>query len=131
MNGTEWIVDAQRCSAEALRNVAILRDLFALIIKDLGLRTIGEAHWHQFPGTGGVTGMCMLSESHLTCHTFPEFGSICINLFCCVPRRRWDFETKLSEILLASSVRVVEVERDYSAHADVSDALEAAGKKSR
>jgi len=25
----------------------------------------------------------------------------------------------------------VEVERDYSAHADVSDALEAAGKKSR
>lgn len=128
MSGTEWIVDAQGCSADALRNLACLRNLFALIIEDLGLRTIGETHWHQFPGTGGVTGLCLLSESHLTCHTFPEFGSLCINLFCCVPRRRWDFETKLSEIFQASSVRVTEIERDYSTVGGVSNVLAGAGK---
>ncbi|MBS1803647.1 MAG: S-adenosylmethionine decarboxylase [Acidobacteria bacterium] len=128
MSGTEWIVDAQGCSADALRNLVCLRKLFASIVEDLGLRTIGDTHWHQFPGTGGITGLCLLSESHLTCHTFPEFGSLCINLFCCVPRRRWDFETKLSEFFQASSVRVTEIERDYSMVGGVSDVLAGAGK---
>ena len=114
MNGTEWIVDARGCSAESLRDLPRLRNLFAQIVADLGLRTIGEAHWHQFPGGGGITGLCLLSESHLTCHTFPEFGSLCLNLFCCVPRSRWDFESELSGRFLATSIRVSCVERECS-----------------
>lgn len=114
MKGSEWIVDAQGCSPDALRDLSCLRSLFAQIIADLGLRTVGETHWHQFAGGGGITGLCLLSESHLTCHTFPEFGSLCLNLFCCVPHRRWDFESELSVRLNATSVRVSCIERDYS-----------------
>lgn len=114
MNGTEWIVDAHGCSAHSLRDPEVLEALFSQIIADLGLRTIGEPHWHQFPGTGGITGLCLLSESHLACHTFPEFGSLCLNLFCCVPRKRWDFESHLSRTFAAQSVRVREVTREYS-----------------
>lgn len=115
MNGTEWIVDAQGCGADSLRSLEILRSLFAQIVRELDLRTIGDAHWHQFPGTGGITGLCLLSESHLTCHTFPEFGSLCLNLFCCVPRARWDFETRIAALFDAKSVQVREVNREYSA----------------
>src|SRR5690349_15279357 len=114
MNGTEWIVDAQGCNADALRSLAGLRDLFKQIVKDLELRTVGETHWHQFSGSGGITGLCLLSESHLACHTFPEFGSLCLNLFCCVPRRRWDFESELSARFQATSIRIRNIERDYS-----------------
>ena len=123
MNGIEWIVDAQGCSEEALRNLTRLRDLFAQIVSDLGLCTIGETHWHQFPGTGGITGLCLLTESHLTCHTFPEFGSLCLNLFCCVPRSRWNFESHLSTLFLATSVRVSTIEREYSRPVDASEML--------
>lgn len=114
MNGTEWIVDAQGCRADSLRSSEVLRKLFAQIIAELDLRTIGDTHWHQFPGTGGITGLCLLSESHLTCHTFPEFGSLCLNLFCCVPRATWDFELKLTKLFSASSVHVRVVSREYS-----------------
>ena|SRR5579871_3980428 len=114
MNGTEWIVDAQGCRARSLRSIQVMETLFVCIISDLDLRTIGDTRWHQFPGSGGITGLCLLSESHLACHTFPEFGSLCLNLFCCVPRIRWDFESHLSRMFAAQAVCVREINREYS-----------------
>jgi S-adenosylmethionine decarboxylase len=122
MNGVEWIVDARGCSAESLRNLDLLRALFESIISDLDLRTIGEKHWHQFPGSGGVTGLCLLFESHLACHTFPEYGSLCLNLFCCVPRAEWPFEQHLAESFSATSVQVRKVAREYASHAALEEA---------
>jgi S-adenosylmethionine decarboxylase len=121
MNGIEWIVEAHGCSPASLADLPLLRTLFQRIIADLKLRPVGEAQWHQFPQTGGITGLCLLAESHLTCHTFPEFGSICINLFCCVPRTDWDFEGILKEMLAAGSVTVRSVVRPYIPSASLSD----------
>jgi S-adenosylmethionine decarboxylase len=105
-NGLEWIVEAHGCSAEKLRDLGILTALFAGLVADLNLHLIGDIHWHQFPHTGGITGLALLSESHLACHTFPEHQSLCLNVFTCRPRDRWDFETRLREFLDAQEVSV-------------------------
>lgn len=114
MNGVEWIVDAHGCSVESLRSLELLSALFQEITRDLDLRTIGDSHWHQFPVTGGITGLCLLSESHLACHTFPEYGSLCLNLFCCTPRPEWDFKTRLAAMFSAESIDVRVVTREYA-----------------
>jgi S-adenosylmethionine decarboxylase len=113
MNGNEWVVEAFGCSGQSLRDPTLLKNFFARVIREMKLCPVGETQWHQFPGTGGITGLCLLAESHLACHTFPEHGSLCLNLFCCVPRAEWDFEAALRETFSADSVTVRKLQRPY------------------
>src|SRR5947209_15207585 len=113
MCGCEWVIEAHGCDAASLADVEKLRALFAKLTEALGLHPVGDARWHQFPGTGGITGLCLLAESHLACHTFPEHGSLCLNLFCCVPRTEWDFETVLRQLFDARSVTIRRLQRPY------------------
>src|ERR1700688_1512066 len=113
MSGLEWIVEAHGCDAAALINQDRLEELFQLIVDAMDLHPLGKTSWHQFPNTGGITGVSLLTESHLACHTFPEYGSLCLNIFCCRPRNGVDFEALLKKELGAAKVFVREVERPY------------------
>src|SRR5437867_1886907 len=114
MCGQEWVIDAHGCDPEALADGARLRALFDRLVEALHLHVVAEPAWHQFPNTGGITGMCLLSESHLACHTFPEYRSLCLNVFCCRPREDWDFTACLKGDFGATAVRVRRIERPYS-----------------
>ena len=114
MTGIEWVVEAYGCAPGPLSNLATVQSLFARMVRDLNLHPCGATQWQQFPQSGGITGLCLLSESHLACHTFPEHGSLCLNLFCCRPRPEWDFAACLTEIFGAQSVQVRKLERPYS-----------------
>ncbi len=109
--GCEWIVDAHGCDRTALQSLDVLQGLFALAIGELGLRPIADGVWHQFPDTGGITGVVVLSESHLTCHTFPERQFAAFNLYCCRPRPDWPWAERLAEAVGATDVRVNVVRR--------------------
>ena len=111
--GCEWVVEAHGCDPDALQDVGLLSKLFDQVIADLRLHPLSAAQWHRFDGGGGVTGLTMLRESHIACHTFPEYRSLCLNLFCCRPKPEWEFEAKLREQFQASSVRVRRIERPY------------------
>ncbi len=115
MTGSEWVVEAYGCDAVRLADLTAMRAVFAAIIAEVRLNPVGDAVWHRFPEPGGMTGMQMLAESHLTVHTFPEHGSLCLNLFCCTPRPVWAFDVRLGELVGTTDVRVTGLLRHYGA----------------
>lgn len=104
--GTEWIVDAHGCAPALLRSSVTLVRLFARVVEEMDLHPTSEAVWHVFPGPGGITGVLLLSESHLTCHTFPEQGFAAFNLYSCRPAQEWPWVERLKEAIGATDIRV-------------------------
>lgn len=51
------------------------------IVKQLNLTEVNRA-FHQFEPLG-TTGVIVLSESHISAHTYPEDSKVYIDLFCC------------------------------------------------
>ena len=121
--GREWIVDARGCSGERLRSLESVRAVCERAVRELELQVVGQPLWRQFPEPGGVTGLYLLSESHLACHTWPESGLATFNLFSCRRRGEWPWEDRLREMLGAESVSVRIAERG----ADVSPVIRPEG----
>lgn len=115
--GVEWVLDAAGCDPATLRDAAALEALFAAILRTVRLTPLAPAIWHRFPDTGGLTGVQVLAESHLACHTFPEYGSFCLNVFCCVARPDWDAEGLIGHTLGTREIRVRRIERHFVAGA--------------
>ena len=113
--GTEWLIEAIGCDENSLREMKILREIFARVIADLNLKTINEGIWHQFAGEKGITALVALTESHLACHTYPEYKTATFNLYCCKTRPEWNWEANLRELLGAEIVNVQKIERRSTA----------------
>jgi len=72
--------------------------------------TLLHIHLHHFEPNGGVSGVAVLAESHISIHTWPERGYAAIDIFMCgsakpdkcVPVLRQAFtpkQTAVSELL--------------------------------
>ena len=107
-------MEALGCDVLALADLARLQELFDVLVRGMALHPVEPAVWHQFPGPGGITGMCLLAESHLACHTFPEYRSLCLNVFCCRVREDFDFAACLQDAVGATEVRVRKLARPYN-----------------
>ena len=111
--GTEWLVDAHGCSPDRLERLEPARDALDRVVADLELQVL-ERVWHRFGPPGGVTGLYLLTESHLACHTYPESGIATFNLYCCRPRPEWPWADRLAGLLGATSVVVRRTSRGES-----------------
>src|SRR5580658_6289219 len=45
--------------------------------------TILHSHFHHFSPNGGVSGVVVLAESHISIHTWPERDFAAVDLFMC------------------------------------------------
>ena len=83
--GKQILIDVKSISSDKLKTIDMIMPLMDKIITDLNLNVVGESS-HQFEknnGPYGVTMIYLLSESHLSIHTFVDEGKIALDLFTC------------------------------------------------
>ena len=79
--GRHLVANYFECDHAALIHVADLMETMKKAVAASGA-TLLEASQHIFPGLG-MTAAMLLSESHASIHTYPEYDSCFVDLFTC------------------------------------------------
>jgi S-adenosylmethionine decarboxylase len=79
--GKHLIVRANRVPTHLLEVLETGKPLLEEIVRVCDLHVVNEVG-HQFTPTG-YTYLYLLSESHMSIHTYPEYGSFYMDIFCC------------------------------------------------
>lgn len=78
--GTHSLIDLEQVSPFLLQDADKLIELWNDLIRSCGLHKIGEIV-HKFPEKGGFTAVICLTESHMSIHTWPEYGTLTFDIF--------------------------------------------------
>lgn len=81
MPGRHLIAELYDCDQTSLTDSSRINVLLQRAAKTAGVRVL-DTLVHSFPG-GGVTGLCLLAESHLSIHTWPEHRYAAVDMFTC------------------------------------------------
>ena len=79
--GKHYLLNLYGCEFDVLNNEVYLRNLIKLAAETTGA-TVLQTISHKFE-PHGVTAMCLLSESHISIHTWPEKGEAAVDIFTC------------------------------------------------
>jgi S-adenosylmethionine decarboxylase len=82
--GFHIVADISGVPFHVLNDLDYLRDLFKAAAEKAKVTILAEPA-HKFEPQGVTLGL-LLSESHLTIHTWPELGAACIDFFTCGPK---------------------------------------------
>jgi len=69
-------------TSKFLREPNRIRDIIIEAVKACGATMLG-IDLHVFSPNGGVSGVAILQESHLSIHTWPEYEYAAIDIFVC------------------------------------------------
>jgi S-adenosylmethionine decarboxylase proenzyme len=75
------LVELQDCNKEVLNDPGFLRDAMVRAAIDCGATVLSESFHHFSPQ--GVSGVVIIAESHLSIHTWPEYGYAAVDIFTC------------------------------------------------
>jgi len=78
--GTHLILDCW--GASRLNDLAHIEDTLRHAIEVAGA-TLLHIHLHHFTPNGGVSGVAVLAESHISIHTWPERDYAALDVFMC------------------------------------------------
>ena len=82
--GVHYLAEMYDCPAASLQDVARVTAALRCAAEAAGLTWLDEAvHAFEPTGAAGVTAIGLLSESHISVHTWPECGYAAFDIFMC------------------------------------------------
>ncbi len=79
--GTHLLVELRECSHEILKDLNAVKEAMVTAAKQ-ARATVIDVSFHEF-SPFGVSGVVVIAESHLTIHTWPEYGYAAVDIFTC------------------------------------------------
>lgn len=108
--GYHYLVEASGCDPEILADLDRIKEIMFNSAK-LGKMEVKTVYFYKF-SPSGVSGILVVSESHLSIHTWPENQYAAIDIFICgkesEPEKALDF---ILSSLKSTYAHVTEVER--------------------
>ena len=115
--GRHLIVELADCNRSILNNQLLLEEYFKEAVRRSGA-TIVESVFHQY-NPQGISGVIVIAESHISIHTWPEYGYAAVDFFTCGdsvdPYKAFEY---VKEKLESKDAHVVEMMRGIPSATD-------------
>lgn len=106
--GTHVLLDLY--DAHHLNEVEMIRKMMLDAADEVGALVVDQK-FHVFGGGGGVTGVVLLRESHISIHTWPESCFAAVDIFLCGGLSADPAIDLMRRVLRAGRVEVTEIKR--------------------
>jgi S-adenosylmethionine decarboxylase len=108
--GIHLLLELKDCNPKLLDDLDYIRAAMLQAAHDTGVHVVGES-FHRF-SPQGVTGILSIAESHISIHTWPEYGYAAADVFTCGSALKPAKAAQmLAELLESKSPDVMEVRR--------------------
>ncbi len=117
--GKHYLVEFSGCNRDLLDDEIALRSSLVAAVALSGAKIIKDI-FHKF-APQGVTGVVVISESHVAIHTWPEYYYAAVDIFTCSSRMNVDFFIQeFRKATQAQDVFLVEATRGPNSAAKIS-----------
>lgn len=106
--GTHLLIDL--IGARRLNDIAVVEDALRRSVSAAGA-TLLNIDLHHFSPQGGVSGVAILAESHMSIHTWPETGYAAVDVFLCGECNAYEAVPVLKKAFRPDSVQLTEHKR--------------------
>lgn len=79
--GTHLLIELRDCNSNTISDINTVRETMVSAAKR-SKATIIDVSFHEF-SPFGISGMVVIAESHLSIHTWPEYGYAAVDIFTC------------------------------------------------
>lgn len=79
--GTHLLLELRDCNPETIRDLEFVKSALLAAATE-AKATIVDVSFHEF-NPFGISGMVIIAESHLSIHTWPEYGYAAVDIFTC------------------------------------------------
>jgi len=108
--GNHLLVELYNCNNNVINSVLKVEELLLKAVDISGATTLNSNFYKFSPH--GVSGVVIISESHFSIHTWPEYGYCALDIFTCGNEIKSHLALEyLKKALGAGNISVTEVKR--------------------
>jgi len=116
--GTHLLVELKDSNSKILNDIKKVQEILISAARQ-AKATIVEISFHKF-SPFGISGVVVIAESHLTIHTWPEYGFAAVDIFTCGDLLKPEVAASyLIEKFQSKNPSMVEIKRGLLSKGDV------------